>query len=258
MCLIAFAVNCHPEYSLVLVANRDEYRIRGTEPADFWKDAPHILAGRDQQAGGTWLGVTTGGKLAAITNYRDPRSHVDNPPSRGSLVAKYLSDEKMSSEDLRLFLVKNGNSYDGFNLVYGTVNELHYYTNRGGSSGPVKPGIHGVSNHLLDTGWPKLVEAKARLQSILLQKSITTDHLIHAMTDPAPFADELLPDTGIGPEFERFLSPIFINGDRYGTRSTTAMLVTRGGTVTFCEQNHDLIGAVPITFKFEITPKSKQ
>lgn len=256
MCLIAFAVNSHPEYSLVLMANRDEFLIRGTEPASFWKDAPHLLAGRDQQAGGTWLGVTTSGKLAAITNYRDPRSQVDTPPSRGSLVADFLRNESMSAEYLRIYLLKTATKYDGFNLLYGTVNELHYFTNRGGSSGRVMPGIHGVSNHLLNTGWPKLVEAKARLQKILQQESIKTEHLIHAMTDPAPFADELLPDTGVGQEFERFLSPIFIKGERYGTRSTTAILVTKEGSVTFCEQGHDTPGTPPLTFNFRINPAS--
>lgn len=252
MCLIVFAINHHPRYSLVLAANRDEFLDRETEPARFWGDAPHLLAGRDRLAGGTWLGVTTSGKLAALTNYRDPRIQVTDPPSRGILVADYLRDENMTPADLRAQLLSTGNDYDGFNLIYGTVTELHYFTNRGGSSGPVTPGIHALSNHLLDTRWPKLVEAKNRLEAILRQDEPAVDELFRAMGDPAPFADELLPDTGIGPEFERFLSPIFIRGDRYGTRSTSVLLVSRSGEVTFCEQNHDISGMMPSCFNFRV------
>lgn len=252
MCLIAFALDAHPRYSLVMMANRDEFRDREAERAAFWHDAPHLLAGRDRLAGGTWLGVTTGGKIAAVTNYRDPRQQVSDPPSRGLLVADFLRDERMTPVDLHSHLQSHGNSYDGFNLIYGTVREIHYYTNRGGSSGPVGNGIHGLSNHLLDTRWPKLLESKARLRKILAQDRPRIDELLRAMSDPAPFADELLPDTGIGPEFERFLSPIFINGERYATRSTSAILVDRDGTVTFCEQTHDVAGTSPAIFTFTI------
>ena len=252
MCLIAFALDHHPRYSLVLSANRDEFLHRETEPAGFWRDAPHLLAGRDRLAGGTWLGVTTGGKLAAVTNYRDPRIQVADPPSRGMLVADYLRDESMTPADLRAHLLSRGDSYDGFNLIYGTISELHYFTNRGGSSGPITPGIHALSNHLLDTRWPKLVEAKSRLEAILQQDEPAVVELFRAMADPAPFADELLPDTGIGPEFERFLSPIFIKGERYATRSTSVIFVSRSGEVTFCEQNHNTTGQEPVCFGFTL------
>jgi len=203
-------------------------------------------------AGGTWLGVTTSGKLAAVTNYRDPRIQVTDPPSRGMLVADYLRDETMTPADLRAYLVSRGNAYDGFNLVYGTMSELHYFTNRGGSSGPITPGIHALSNHLLDTRWPKLVEARNRLEAILQQDEPTVAELFQAMADPAPFADELLPDTGIGPEFERFLSPIFIRGERYATRSSSVLLVSYNGEVTLCEQNHDT-RMPPVSFNFTVT-----
>jgi uncharacterized protein with NRDE domain len=239
MCLIAFAIECHPVYSLVMVANRDEFRARETEPAGFWNDAPHVLAGRDRLAGGTWIGVTTGGKLAAVTNYRDMRQQILDPPSRGMLVADYLRDPAMTSTDLKEQLAKDGHCYDGFNLLYGTCSGLHYFTNRGGSSGPVQPGIHALSNHLLDSGWPKVVTARQRLSSIMQQPEICCEELVHALSDPLPYAAELLPDTGIGPERERFLSPLFIAGDSYCTRSTTVILVRRDGKVTFMEQGYD-------------------
>jgi len=256
MCLISFAIDSHPRYSLVLVANRDEYRNRQTTPAGYWKDAPHVLAGRDRQAGGTWIGVTTGGKLAAVTNYRDSKQYLIDPPSRGSLVADYLRDDTTTTADMRAHLMKSGNLYDGFNLLYGTCNELYYFTNRGGSYGPVKPGIHALSNHLLDTNWPKVVIAKERLTHIIQQAEPAAEELLLALADPDPFAHELLPDTGIGPERERLLSPLFINGDNYGTRSTTVILADRDGEVTFMEQGHDTPQLPLLSFTFHLSPES--
>ncbi|NTV49521.1 MAG: NRDE family protein [Geobacteraceae bacterium] len=257
MCLIAFAIDSHPKYRLIMVANRDEYRNRETAPAGYWSAAPHLLAGRDQQAGGTWLGVTTGGKLAAITNYRDARQQVINPPSRGSLVSDYLCDNDMTPAELQAYLVKNGNRYDGFNLLYGSCSELHYFTNRGGSSGPVKPGIHSLSNHLLDTHWPKVVAAKERLTHQLQNPEPTAEELLSMLSDREPFAHDQLPDTGIGPERERFLSPIFINGDTYCTRSTTVIMVGNDDQVTYIEQGHDTPLPHLQRFTFQLSPEGR-
>src|SRR6185369_6556415 len=255
MCLIVFAYNCHPAYQLILGANRDEYHDRPTDPAGFWNDAPHILAGRDKLAGGTWLGVTTAGKLAAITNYRDPRQQVIDPPSRGNLVAGFLRDTMATPEAFQGTLNHDGQLYDGFNLLYGTGTELHYFTNRGGSSGPVTPGIHGLSNHLLDTRWPKIAVAKSRFKSIVQLADIDPEQIFTVLSDPAPFADALLPDTGVGTERERLLSPIFIEGDHYGTRSTTVLLIDRTGQVTFIERvfsaSHTVSSAQRYTFRIK-------
>lgn len=252
MCLIAFAIDSHPRYRLVLAANRDEFKIRPTYQAGFWNDAPHVLAGRDQQAGGTWIGVTTGGKVAAVTNYRDARQQVTTPPSRGSLVADYLKDNSMTAADLHAHLTSSGNQYDGFNMLYGTVHELHYFTNRGGSSGPIKPGVHSLSNHLLDTQWPKAVVARERLAKAVQQMCIPPEQLLSLLCDTATFSDDLLPDTGIGLDRERFLSPLFIQGDDYGTRSTTVILVEHAGTVTFCEQGYDIQDSPLRSFTFSL------
>lgn len=253
MCLIVFAYDCHPDYRLILGANRDEYRDRPTEPARFWPDAPHLLAGRDQQAGGTWLGITTDGKLAAITNYRDPRQQVTDPPSRGTLVAGFLQHRSVTTEEFQHTLYRDGQRFDGFNLLYGTVNDLHYFTNRGGSSGPITPGIHGLSNHLLDTHWPKLTVARSRLKTILQQKTVDPDLIFTALSDPAPFAARLLPDTGIGPERERLLSPIFISDELYGTRSTTVLLIDRNDRVTLMERIFDSSSTATATKSFSLT-----
>jgi uncharacterized protein with NRDE domain len=238
MCLIVFANGCHPRYRLILGANRDEYRDRPTEPAGFWTDHPQVLAGRDQQAAGTWLGVTRDGRVAAVTNYRDPHQQVVDPPSRGRLAADYLAGT-MDIPAFQSLLHRDGNIYDGFNLLYGTVDQLHYFTNRGGSSGPVKPGVHALSNHLLDTRWPKVTRARERLTTILAGTTVEPDEIIAALADPSPFADILLPDTGIGLERERDLSPLFIEGTLYGTRSTSVVLIDRDNRVTFHERAFD-------------------
>jgi uncharacterized protein with NRDE domain len=254
VCLIVFALDCHPDYRLVLGANRDEYRERPADPARFWPDAPHILAGRDVQAGGTWLGVTTSGKLAAVTNYRDPHPQVLDPPSRGKLVAGFLQNPMVTPEEFQRVLNRDGQVFDGFNLLYGTSDELHYFTNRGGSSGPVTAGIHGLSNHLLDTRWPKLTLARSRLEAILQHTDVNPEEIFAALSDPAPFADGLLPDTGVGPERERLLSPIFITDENYGTRSTTVLLIDRSGCVTFFERTFDRsqVPSATLHYSFQI------
>jgi len=258
MCLIVFAYNCHPEYRLILGANRDEYRDRPADAACFWPDAPHLLAGRDRRAGGAWLGISTSGKLAAITNYRDPSQQLIDPPSRGGLVAGFLKDSLVTTEGFQQVLNRDSRLYDGFNLLYGTVDDLHYFTNRGGSSGPVTSGLHGISNHLLDTRWPKLTVARSRLKELLQFNRIDPELLFEALSDSTPFAYRVLPDTGIGPERERLLSPIFIADEVYGTRSTTVLLVDRDGGVTFIERTFDHAQTLLSTqrYSFRILPPS--
>ncbi len=239
MCLIVFSYNNHPRYRLILGANRDEYRSRPTAPAGYWPDAPRVLAGRDLEAGGTWLGVSTDGRFAAVTNYRDPRQVTGTFPSRGRLVADFLTGNEVGNATFHSRLAVESERYDGFNLLYGTRDSLHYHTNRGGSSGPVSPGIHALSNHLLDSRWPKSIRAREQLAALTTSEEIDLDALFRALADPAPFADRQLPDTGIGLERERLLSPLFIAGTEYGTRSTTLLLMEHTGRVTFRERCFD-------------------
>ncbi|RNC67946.1 MAG: NRDE family protein [Desulfuromonadales bacterium] len=238
MCLIVVALDCHPTYKLIVAANRDEYFNRPTAPAGLWDDAPQVLAGRDLQAGGTWLGVTTTGRLAAVTNYRDPTFQPPNPRSRGQLVADFLTGMTTPAEYLET-LRRDGAGYGGFNLLFGDRGRLFYFSNRGGVSGPVPPGIHGLSNHLLDTPWPKVQAAKDRLECLLDRNPPDTEALFEALGDPHPFPDHLLPDTGVGIERERLLSPLFIEGTDYGTRSSTLVLIDRKNTLTFLERSYD-------------------
>jgi uncharacterized protein with NRDE domain len=247
MCLVVFAYDCHPAYRLIFGANRDEYRNRPAEPARYWSGAPHVLAGRDQQAGGTWLGVTTTGKFAAVTNYRDPRNPVVDPPSRGKLVSAYLLEERLTPEEYQATLLRDGGRYGGFNLLYGTVDRLFYFSNRGGSCGPVSPGIHGISNHLLDSPWPKVKVATSRLDALVRHETLDPEEIFVALSDPVPFPDDLLPETGVGLERERILSPIFIDNEEYGTRSSTVVLAGRDGKVMFIERVFDPVSGTSAT-----------
>jgi len=185
------------------------------------------------------MGVTTTGKFAAVTNYRDPRNKIVDSPSRGKLVSAYLLETSMTPEVYQSTLHREGRQYNGFNLLFGTIDKLYYFTNRGSSSGLIPPGIHGISNHLLDSRWPKVNVAKSRLDAIVKHENIDPEEIISALSDPVPFADDLLPETGVGLERERMLSPLFINDEEYGTRSSTVVLAGRDGKVTFIERTFD-------------------
>ena len=225
MCLLLLAVQTHPEYKLILAANRDEYYDRPSAPAAFWKDASYLLAGRDLRAGGTWLGITRKGRIAAITNYRDPSTIKSDAPSRGGLVSNFLLGQE-SPLDYLDRLAQKADQYNGFNLIIGEKYELYWYSNRGDGGRCLGPGIYGLSNHLLDTPWPKVTRGKTNMARLL-----SGGH------DPAPEAlfgllldrhipdDKSLPDTGVGLQWERVLSPLFITSPHYGTRSSTILLM---------------------------------
>ena len=183
MCLILLAYDAHPLYRLILAANRDEFFSRPTAPAAFRDDSPQILAGRDLKEGGTWLGLTRTGRIAAITNYRDPRSERKDAPSRGGLVSGFLAGS-MSVEEYLAFLKSEGTNFNGFNLIFGDMKRLCWFSNRGGEPQFLQPGIHGLSNHLLDTPWPKVSRGKEDLERIVAQgKNIEPDALFAILAD---------------------------------------------------------------------------
>jgi uncharacterized protein with NRDE domain len=252
MCLIALAFDCHPRYRLVMAANRDEYFVRPTAPARFWKDSPQLLAGRDLQSGGTWLGVTTTGRLAAVTNYREPQQIKHPRGSRGKLAADYLVGT-MTPETYLETLRIEADDYQGFNLIVGDKDGLFHFSNRGGEASRITPGIHGLSNSLLNTPWPKVVAAREGLARLLRSNEPELEGLFQLLSDAAPFPDASLPDTGIGIERERLLSSLFIAGSDYGTRSSTIILIDRDDSVTFHEHSfnsrHQLSNSVVHTFR---------
>jgi len=239
MCLLLIALKQHPAYKLVLAANRDEYYDRPTAPAKFWKDNPDLLAGRDLKAGGTWLGITRTGRLAAITNYRDPAHTREHAPSRGDLVLHFL-ESKVSARRYLDHIRKEGDQYNGFNLVLGSIEELFWYSNRGDGIRRLSKGMYGLSNHLLDTPWPKVEKAKKRLSSVLASgEEVQPEDLFGILGDRTRPADDVLPGTGVGLEWERILSPVFISSPVYGTRSSTIILVDHQDRVLFMERTYN-------------------
>ena len=226
MCLILFAYKIHPTYKLVVAANRDEFLKRPTSPAHYWSDHPHILAGRDLEKMGTWMGVTTKGRFSALTNYRDPLEETDGKRSRGDLVARALNDKGSINEYMHT-LINDHDSFPGYNLLVGDRNELFYYSNRGKNLEKVKPGIHGVSNHLLNTEWPKVTKGKVGMSSIISYNDENmVEELFNLLQNADISPDHHLPNTGVPLEWERMLSPMFIKSKDYGTRSSTVLLMT--------------------------------
>lgn len=225
MCLIAFAWKAHPGFHLVVAAHRDEWRDRPSAPAHWWADAPHLAGGRDLQAGGTWLGVTRSGRFAAVTNYRGPQDRRASGRSRGELATRFLKGASAPVDYLE-DLASRASEYQGFNLLAADGNTLAYFSNRDNRVRVLEPGVHALSNHLLNTPWPKLVRAKQALAHHLLGED---DALLGALADPTPAPDHALPDTGVGRERERELSPMLITGVRYGTRSSTLVRLGASG-----------------------------
>lgn len=226
MCTLLFAVDAHPRYRLVVAANRDEFYARPTEAVRWWPDAPDVLAGRDLQAGGTWLGVTRGGRWAALTNIRDPKDVRVGAPSRGALVAEFLRGDAPPEDYLRAIEARR---YPGFNLVVGDADGTWYLSQRSDALRRLEPGVYGVSNGLLGAPWPKVERGEASLRALLARPEIGAGELLALLADPTPAADAELPDTGVGLALERALSPLFVAMPGYGTRSSTALLIEVGG-----------------------------
>lgn len=239
MCLIIFAYDVHPSYKLVLAANRDEFYDRPSASADFWKDYPDLLAGRDLKGKGTWLGVTRQGKFAAITNYRDPASFMFDAKSRGKLVKDFLGGKNNAEEFIKK-ISRQDAKYNGYNLILQDSGGFYYYSNRGGEKQKITAGIHGLSNHLLNTPWPKVVRGKKLMKEALKNKGAALEEALFALLSDRRFPPpEKLPSTGVDKEWEKVLSPIFIKSPHYGTRSSTVLLIGKNRRVTFIEKNYD-------------------
>lgn len=212
------------DHPLILIANRDEFYGRPTAPAGYWTDFPSIYGGRDLRNGGTWLGVTENKRFAAVTNYRDPSAQ-SGTRSRGDLVADFLKTETPPLKYLSQIQKING-EYSGFNLIVGQIgekSELGYYSNRGGDPVELVPGIYGLSNHLLETPWPKVQKGKSGLTDVLTRGSISNSTLFKILADETLAEDGELPATGLPLDAERALSAVYIRTPEYGTRCSTVL-----------------------------------
>lgn len=233
MCLILFSYQVHPEYPLILAANRDEFYKRPTKNLHVWPDSPHIMAGQDMRDGGTWLGMTPNGRFCALTNVRET-ANADEVKSRGHLVVDFLRDNCSPDTYLRE-VAKNHHLFKGFNLLVGDNQAIYYYSNRAQRIEQLAPGFYGLSNYLLNTPWPKVTRGLT-LFKLIVEENLSDTALLSLLEDDKIAADALLPDTGIGIESERLLSPLFIKSEVYGTRSSTIILKERTGNIRFTEK----------------------
>ncbi len=234
MCLVTLAFQSHPKYPLIVVANRDELYDRAATKAEFWSDHPDLLAGRDLEAGGTWFGVNRAGRWATVTNFRGGNPADDL--SRGELPTNYLHNNAPALSDYVDEVRARADRYSGFNLLAGTGHKLAYYNNINDESAMLKPGVYTLSNDLLNTPWPKAELARERLESAVGAKILRSEDLVEVLASRECFPDGRLPDTGVGLEMERTLSPPFIVSHTYGTRCTTVLLMDNEGNVEFAEQ----------------------
>lgn len=229
MCLAVLALHTLPGIPVLIAANRDEFHARPTLPAAQWPDAPAIYAGRDGQAGGTWMGATVQGRYALVTNFREPGRHLDNAPSRGALVEDFLRGEMTPQAYLETVHARD-QAYNGFNLIVGDTRQAWYLSNRDGGPRALDPGIYALSNHLLDTPWPKLARTKAAFSAVLEHPSQPDlPALFTALGDRSPADDADLPATGLPLARERLLSSPFIVSPEYGTRSSSVMALHGNG-----------------------------
>ena len=241
MCLILFSYQKHPDFPLIVLANRDEFYSRPTQALHWWEDKPAILAGKDKQEGGTWLGVTKTGRFAALTNFRETGSR-NGVKSRGHLTSDFLSGEQTPLEFLQQ-VDKTHQRYNGFNLLLGDTEGLYYYSNREHITHQLKPGLYGLSNHLLNTAWPKVCGGLEALKAFA-EQTPDPESFFSLLRNEEVADDTRLPDTGVGLTAERMLSPRFIKSSVYGTCCSSLVLQDQQGKLTFNERRFGSEGVV--------------
>ena len=235
MCLILFAWQKHADYPLIAIANRDEYYARPSRDAHWWDDAD-TFAGRDLEAGGTWLGVNRRGQFAAVTNVREPVGMQPGSRTRGDLTRNFLA----GSDDAETYLQKLApcdQDYAGFNLLIGDSSGLWFYSNREQKIHRIEAGVYGVSNGSFDEPWPKLESGREELET-MLNGAIEHHQLMGILTDHRIAEDHQLPSTGVALDIERLLSSRFIRSKEYGTPACSVVTIDRTQRVEFSEQNY--------------------
>jgi uncharacterized protein with NRDE domain len=245
MCLILFAINAHPKYRLIAAANRDEFFNRRTHFANFWESHDHILGGKDELSGGTWLGIRSNGKFIAVTNHRNPHRVVQNAKSRGTLSKEFLNASCGISEFVD-DISADKLSFNGYNLLLSDdgLKSIVHYSNVTDKMTTIKSGIHGLSNAFLDTPWPKVETGKRMLSKAVSSEEIDPKQLIPILSNKEEAADNNLPNTGISADLEKKLSPVFISMKDYGTRCSTVVLVDTKNEVDFLEVSYNENGKI--------------
>ncbi|WP_096434935.1 NRDE family protein [Alteribacter populi] len=252
MCLIGVSMKMNQQFPFIIAANRDEFLNRPALPLHQWSGSPSIYGGQDLKKGGMWMGVNSEGKVAAITNVRE-WPPVKRKKSRGELVKQFLLNEE-SSEQYLAHLRKKESEFDGYNLFVGNPDRLVYGSNRNQDQFVLKEGIYGLSNAALDTSWPKVERIKHHL-SILHScenRNKLIDELFLALSDSEPYPKEQLPNTGVGEELEKLLSPVFISTPDYGTRSSTVIVMDRNRHLSIVERRYEEGKTFETTFELQI------
>jgi uncharacterized protein with NRDE domain len=256
MCLVLIAYRIHPRYPLVLAANRDEFHARPAAPLHWWNDDVRMLAGRDLQAGGTWFGLDASGRMALVTNYRDPSLPRPKSVSRGSLIGEFLGGRQGAAGFVRA-TASRAAQFSGFNLLVMDHEGLGYVTSHPEPEARMlQPGVYGLSNRQLDTPWPKLLRTREPFELELANDHPQPEALMCMLSDRTIAADEVLPDTGVGLEWERLLSAPFIVSDGYGTRCSTVVLIDSDGQVRVGERSHATDGGVTVRVRMAYESKS--
>jgi len=249
MCLVVFAWQTHPAYRLILAANRDEFHQRPSRALNWWPDRPEVLAGRDLQAGGTWLAVSRDGRFATVTNYREQQRRQPGLVSRGALVTDFVT----GSESAETFVgAVDGDRYAGFSLLAADARDLYYVSNRGDVPTKIAPGIYGLSNASLDTPWEKVVRSKAALQSLLESDNVNETSLFRLLGDRTVTAASDIDSGHIPFDLARALTAPFIVSKDYGTRCTTILTWTHSGEISLGEQRFDAAGVKAGESRFRI------
>jgi uncharacterized protein with NRDE domain len=250
VCLLVIAWRSHARFPLIAAANRDEFHDRPAAPIGRWPEPPHLIGGRDLRAGGAWLALDRGRRFGVVTNYRDLQRPSPEAPSRGELIPQFLGEACGASEFLA-GLEPHASRYSGFNLLLADERELWYASNRAQPfARPLPPGLYGLSNHLLDTPWPKLARVRKAFESWLAAPALqgqppssAVDALLGLLEDRTPAgAGEALPETGLPREWEHVLSSPFVLHPEYGTRCSTVVLIDRDGALLVRERRFEPSG----------------
>jgi uncharacterized protein with NRDE domain len=255
MCILFLALQQHPKYPVIICANRDEFHQRPTQKMHQW-DKPSILAGKDLQAGGTWLGLNSKGRFSALTNFRQPKAFDAAKHTRGDLVLQALTN---NSNDMTRNLTATHEQYNGFNLVYGDLNNLHCFDSINKRHHQLTSGVHIICNGALDDLWPKMQLGQQQLTDVITEQNnsnfrpLNVDKLFEIMTNDTQSLPENLPKTGISDDWEQMLSSIFIVSEKYGTRSTVIVTCDINNNIDVHEQNYDKEGQKINQQRFKLT-----
>ncbi len=239
MCLVVFAWQAHPQYRLIFSGNRDESHRRPTQDAHWWPDSESILAGRDLQAGGTWLAVSKTGRFATVTNFREGQTSRARRKSRGALVTNFVADSQSTQEYESSI---SDDEYAGFSLLVSDGESMSYLSNRDDVEAKLNPGIYGLSNASLDTPWSKVVRTKARLESLIDSDSVNETELMRLLADRTPAAVDDVAKHDLPFKIARALTAPFIVAPEYGTRSSSTILWGKDDNIDFCERRFDSTG----------------